>query len=183
MEKLDAQQVIKSFESALGGALIGTRIYEREIAVKKNTYASLWLDVTRDGFRAAIQHVCRLHENPHFTVVSPVDRGDSVDLLYHFSLFYGEHLRAIALAIRVTLPKTELTISTITDLIPGAIFSEREIQEMMGVTVTGIPDGRRLFIPDDFPKGVYPWRRDETGPEKMLKVLPGKQGIQHEQHN
>jgi membrane-bound hydrogenase subunit beta len=54
---------------------------------------------------------------------------------------------------------------------------------MMGITVTGIPDDRRLFIPEDFPKGVYPWRRDETGPEKMLKVLPGKQGIQYEQHD
>jgi membrane-bound hydrogenase subunit beta len=87
------------------------------------------------------------------------------------------------LVIRVTLPKTDLTIPTITDVIPGAIFSEREVQEMMGITVTGIPDDRRLFIPEDFPKGVYPWRRDETGPEKMLKVLPGNQGIQYEQHD
>jgi membrane-bound hydrogenase subunit beta len=116
-------------------------------------------------------------------VISPVDTGDHVELLYHFSLYYGHHLKAIALVIRVTLPKTDLTVPTITDLIPGAIFSEREVQEMMGVAVAGIPDPRRLFIPDDFPKGVYPWRRDETGPEKMLKVLPGRQGIQHEQHN
>ena len=183
MDTMGAQQVIKSFESALDGALAGTRVYEREIAVKKNSYTSLWLDVKRDGFRTAILHLFQLQEYPHFTVISPVDRGDTVELLYHFSLFYGQHLKAIALVIRVTLSKTDLTIPTITDVIPGAIFSEREVQEMMGISVTGIPDDRRLFIPEDFPKGVYPWRRDETGPEKMLKVLPGKQGIQYEQHD
>jgi membrane-bound hydrogenase subunit beta len=183
MDTMGAQQVIASFESALNGALAETRIYQREIAVKKTSYTSLWLDVKRDGFRSAILHLCELEQNPHFSVIAPVDRGDSVSLLYHFSLFHGEHLKAIALVIRVTLPKTDPTIPTITDLIPGAIFSEREIQEMMGVTVTGIPDNRRLFIPEDFPKGVYPWRRDETGPDKMLRVIPGRQGIQHEQHN
>jgi membrane-bound hydrogenase subunit beta len=183
MDTVAVQQVIKSFESSLNGTLVGTRIYEREFALKKNSYTSLWLDVKRDGFRSAILHVYRLQEHPHFTVISPVDRGDNVELLYHFSLFFGEHHKAIALVIRITLPKTDLTIPTITDIIPGAIFSEREVQEMMGVTVTGIPDDRRLFIPDDFPQGVYPWRRDETGPEKMLKVLPGKQGIQYEQHD
>lgn len=180
---MGAQQVIESFQHALDGALAGSRVYEREFAVKRNAYASVWLDVKREGLRPAVKHLAELQEYPHFSVIAPVDAGEHVELLYHFSLFYGVHLKAIALVLKVTLSKTDLVVPTITDLIPGAIFSEREIQEMMGVTVTGIPDDRRLFIPEDFPKGVYPWRRDDTGPEKMLKVLPGRQGIQHEQHD
>ena len=180
MDILLPREVVQSFEAALDGALIGSRIYEQEVGVKKSRYVSLWLDVKREGFRPTILHLCQLEEIPHFTVIAPVDADDHVELLYHFSLFCGEHLKAIALVIRVTLPKTDLTIPTITDIIPGAIFSEREVQEMMGVTVVGIPDSRRLFIPDDFPQGVYPWRRDETGPHDMLRVLPGRQGIQHE---
>lgn len=180
MDTPGAKEVIESFTAALNGALVGCRVYERELALKKSVYTSVWLDVSREGFRTAILHVCQLEENPHFTVITPVDRGESVELIYHFSLFCGQHLKALALAIRVTLSKADLSIPTITDVIPGAIFSEREVQEMMGIRVTGIPDPRRLFIPEDFPQGVYPWRRDETGPQKMLKVLPGKQGIQHE---
>ena len=180
MDILSAKHVEQSFKDALDGALVSSRIYEREVGLKKNRYTSLWLDVTRDGFRPAVLHLCQLQEMPHFTVIAPVDRGESVDLLYHFSLYYGHHLKAIALAIRVTLPKNQLAIPTISDIIPGAIFAERETQEMMGVKVTDIPDDRRLFIPDDFPQGVYPWRRDETGPHDMLRVLPGRQGIQHE---
>lgn len=180
MDTPGAREVIESFKTALNGALVGSRVYERELALKKSVYTSVWLDVSREGLRTAVLHVCQLEENPHFTVITPVDRGESVELLYHFSLFFGRHLKALALAIRVTLSKADLTVPTITDVIPGAIFSEREVQEMMGIRVTGIPDARRLFIPEDFPQGVYPWRRDETGPQKMLKVLPGKQGIQHE---
>ena len=48
-------------------------------------------------------------------------------------------------------------------------------QEMMGVEVVGIPDNRRLFLPEDFPEGIYPWRTDEKRPPPdMLRVLPGR---------
>jgi len=77
--------------------------------------------------------------------------------------------------LRVILPKNDLKIPTITDLVPGAIYTERETQEMMGVEVVGIPDSRRLFLPEDIPEGVYPWRTDETGPQDFLRVLPGRQ--------
>ncbi len=97
-----------------------------------------------------------------------------MELIYHFTIYYGFHLEEISVGLRVTLSKKDLKIPTITDLIPGAIFPERETQEMMGVEVTDIPDGRRLFLVGDIPEGVYPWRKDETGPEKYLRVLPGR---------
>jgi len=180
MNVLEPKAVIQSFERALDGALLNSHIYEREVGLNKHVYTSLWLDIERDGFRPAIYHTCQLQDRPHFSVISEVDLDDTVDLLYHFSLYTGELRKAIALVLRITLPKTDLSIPTITDIIPGAIFAEREAQEMMGVKVVGIPDDRRLFIPEDFPEGIYPWRRDETGPDKMLKVMPGKQGIQYE---
>jgi Ni,Fe-hydrogenase III component G len=31
---------------------------------------------------------------------------------------------------------------------------------MLGLTVTGTPDPSRLFLPDDWPDGVYPLRKD-----------------------
>ena len=67
MDTMGPEEVIKSFESALGSDLVNTRIYQREIAVKKNTCTSLWLEVKRDGFRPAIQHLTTLQHNPHFT--------------------------------------------------------------------------------------------------------------------
>ena len=175
MEILNPDEIVDSFKKALGNSLIDTKIYTREVAVKKNIFRTIWVSVKREAFRKAVEHICQLQEHPHLAIISSSDLGDSVELIYHFTIYYGNHLKEISLGLRVKLPKTDLKIPTVTDIIPGALFTERETQEMMGVEVVGIPDKRRLFLPDDFPKGVYPWRTDEKGPHDMLRVLPGRQ--------
>ena len=174
MEKLSPQEIVASFKKALGDGFVDGQVYEREVAVKKNRYRRIWLYVKREAFREAVQHLSQIQEYPHLVIISSSDLGDNVELIYHFTIYYGYHLEEISVGIRVTLSKKDLKIPTITDLVPGAIFTERETQEMMGVEVTGIPDGRRLFLVGDMPEGVYPWRKDETGPEKYLRVLPGR---------
>jgi membrane-bound hydrogenase subunit beta len=67
------------------------------------------------------------------------------------------------------LPKGDIRIPTITDLIPGAQTAEREIKEMFGVTIEDLPDLPNIFLPQDFQKGVYPLRRDEKGIDKIIK--------------
>jgi membrane-bound hydrogenase subunit beta len=175
VERLTPQAIIDSFREKLGDGFISGSLYEREVAVKKNKLRSLWIEVKKSAFRGAVEHICHLQKYPHLAIISSSDLGDKVELIYHFTIYYGYHLEELSLGLRVKLPKSDLKIPTITDLIPGAIFTERETQEMMGVEVEGIPDGRRLFIAEDVPEGVYPWRKDETGPEKLLRVLPGRQ--------
>ena len=101
--------------------------------------------------------------------------------MYHLYIYWGVPREEILITLKVSLDKTDLKIPTITDLIPGALTSEREKQEMLGIEVVDIPDGRRLFLPDDFPQGVYPWRKDETGiPPDMVKNLweTGREGVE-----
>jgi len=95
----------------------------------------------------------------------------NIELIYHFTVNYGERLKEINFHISVELPKSKPEIESICDLIPGALITEREKQEFLGVKIKGIPDDRKLFLPDDWPDKVYPWRRDETGPEKYYKNL------------
>jgi membrane-bound hydrogenase subunit beta len=174
VERLTPQAIIDSFSKELGDGFVSGSVYEREVAIKKNKFRSLWVEVKRSAFRATVEHICHLQKYPHLAIISSSDLGAEVELIYHFTIYYGYHLEELSLGLRVKLPKSDLRIPTITDLIPGAIFTERETQEMMGVEVVGIPDGRRLFIAGEIPEGVYPWRKDETGPEKFLRVLPGR---------
>jgi len=176
VERLTPQAIIDSFKKELGDGFVGGSVYEREVGVKKNTFRSLWVEVKKSAFRDAVEHICHLQEYPHLAIISSSDLGSEVELIYHFTIYYGYHLEELSLGLRVKLPKSDLKIPTITDFIPGAIFTERETQEMMGVEVVGIPDSRRLFLPEDFPEGAYPWRKDEKGPPKdMLRVLPGRE--------
>lgn len=174
-EMLNPEQIVEGFKAVLKDGVTDAKIYRREVGVKKNVFTSIWIDVQREALRGAVEHICDIQQYPHLAIISSADLGDEVELIYHFTIYYGHHLREISLGLRVRLPKDDLSIPTITDMIPGALFTERETQEMMGVEVVGIPDGRRLFIPDDFPEGVYPWRKDDTAPTDLLRVLPGRQ--------
>ena len=51
-------------------------------------------------------------------------------------------------------------IESITEVIPGANWAEREFQDAIGVRPDGHPDPRRLLLADDWPEGMYPLRKD-----------------------
>jgi len=164
-------QVAERFTARFGAGVHGTRIGERREGKKKEPNYNNWIDLERDLLKPARRVLMEL-DYPHLSVISGSDMGDSIRLLYHFSLYYGRVKGEYTVTFSVLLPKDDLTVPTISDLIPGAVFSEREKQEFLGVKVSGIPDGRRLFLPEDFPEGIYPWRRDGTGiPDGMVKDL------------
>ena len=103
-----------------------------------------------------IEALTALRDNDlkHLTTITGVDRGDIVDVIYH--IHCGESL----LNLKLSIPKTDLEIETITDIFPGAILYERELMEMLGVQVNGHPDPRRLFLSDDWPAGKFPLRKE-----------------------
>lgn len=168
---LTPQQIIDLYSAAFGPGLKEAKVSERGEGTQKRMSYDIWLRVDRSLLRPAIQKLMDIRF-PHLAVIAGNDLGTEIELLYIFSVFYGAKFGEYMVTIGVNLPKTDLSVPTITDLIPGALFSEREKQEFFGITVTGIPDGRRLFLPEDFPQGIYPWRKDETGisPE-MVKDL------------
>jgi len=102
----------------------------------------------------------------HLSTISGVDKGETFEILYHFAS------PVVGLTVRTEVPRAEPRFASICPVIPGAILYERELQEMFGVTVEGIPDGRRLNLPDDWPDGQYPLRKDwkHVRPEE---VIPG----------
>jgi len=51
-------------------------------------------------------------------------------------------------------------LASITSLVPGANWAEREARDAVGIVPDGHPDPRRLLLPDDWPEGLYPLRRD-----------------------
>lgn len=168
---LSPEQVMEKFTNQFGTGIKKVSIKEWREGKKKIPHYSLWFDLDRELLRPAIETLIGIRF-PHLSVIGANDLGDSIRLVYIFSIQYGEVKSEYMVTLAVILPKNDLTIPTISDLIPGAVFGEREKQEFLGIKVIGIPDSRRLFLPEDFPDGVYPWRKDETGiPEGMIKDL------------
>src|SRR5271157_5303876 len=77
-------------------------------------------------------------------------------ILHLFSLD-REHLYIL---LESPVSAEDLKIESITAIIPGANWAEREFRDAIGVDPEGHPDPRRLLLADDWPEGVYPLRRD-----------------------
>jgi NADH:ubiquinone oxidoreductase subunit C len=106
------------------------------------------------AIRPAVQLLIEQFGLRHLSTITGEDTGDEIVLLYHFWDGRG-------LTLRTTLPREGAHVATLTDLIPGAAFYEREVAEMLGVVFDGHADPRRLLLPDDW-EGAPPLRREET---------------------
>jgi len=166
----EAEKLVKYFKDKFKTKIKKTEIRTKAEGVKKTEYTHIWMTIDKSIFKNFIKHLCD-YQFPHLAVVSGNDYPKEIELIYQFSLDYGKNRNEINLNVSVFLPKSKPEIETICDFIPGALITEREKQEMLGVKVIGIPDDRRLFLPEDFPKDVYPWRKNEKGMEKLIRNL------------
>ena len=104
----------------------------------------------------------------YLATISGVDIGENYEILYHFANMYTQ------LNVRTQIPKAEPHISSICAVIPGAILYERELQDMFGMIVDDIPDPRPLVLPDDWPAGDHPLRKDWKFQRPEEKIPGGK---------
>jgi Ni,Fe-hydrogenase III component G len=94
---------------------------------------------------------------------------------------FGLDPQKVFLVLRTEVEVSEASVPSITPIIPGANWAEREVRDMIGITPLGHPDLRRLVLPDDWPEGIYPLRRDfrfdehpapAQGNQPAMKPLP-----------
>jgi Ni,Fe-hydrogenase III component G len=85
----------------------------------------------------------------------------SLEALYHFCA------GGAVLTLRVSVPHAEPTLPSVCGVIPSATLYERELIEMFGLTVTGTPSTEHFILPEEWPAGIFPLRKDFKGyPEK-----------------
>lgn len=88
------------------------------------------------------------------TGLDPGAASGNLEVLYHYCA------GAAVVTLRVSLPRAGASVPSLCALLPAAVLFERELSEMFGITVVDIPDASRLFLPDDWPAGIYPLRKD-----------------------
>ncbi len=170
-EEMTAQGLADSLKKEFSGKLKDLKLDIQKSGSKKTEFSFIWCTVDRKDYKSLVKHLFTLDKYPHFAVSSGYDMGDTINIVNHFTLFHGVRGREVSLNITVPLPKSDPVMDTITDLIPGALIAEQEKQEMLGIKVKGIPKDQRVFVASDIPKGIYPWRKDETGPDTIARNL------------
>ena len=76
-----------------------------------------------------------------------------------------------AVTIKADVPDEDLAVPTWIPVYPGANWHEREVMEMFGITVTGHPNPRKLYLPGAFEGN--PMRKDFALLARRIKPWPG----------
>ncbi len=88
------------------------------------------------------------------TGLDPGPETGELEALYHFCS------GAAVATLRVPVPRENPSVPSVCSVIPSASLYEREMMEMVGIDIPDTPNHDRLFLPDDWPVGVYPLRKD-----------------------
>lgn len=103
--------------------------------------------------KEAISLLLKQDEKIMLSTITGIDLGNEIELNYHMACN-----GTLTLKNRVFIEKP--FTKTITDIIPGANLYEREVFDLLGVVFDGHPDLKRLMLPDNWPNGNYPLRKD-----------------------
>ncbi|HBU70043.1 MAG TPA: hypothetical protein DEE98_06615 [Elusimicrobia bacterium] len=115
---------------------------------------SQWIEVSPKEIRKWVSELMDAGKFKLLSTMTGYQDGDKLNVLYHFFTTDG------AVNVRVATPLSEAKIPSITPILVGAVLYEREIQDLLGIKFDDIVDGRRMILPEQWPEGVYPLRKD-----------------------
>lgn len=166
---MNADRFIKKLKKELGNDVSNFKVVTTEHGLSKSKAYRVWADVDNKNLKDVVKKIFSLQEYPHFSVSSGFDAGRHIEVLLHFALNYANPKELVLFTLRTKVPKQRPKMKTITDLIPGALISEKEKREFLGIEIEGLAPGK-MFL-DDSLSGIYLWRKDAKGADKIAKNL------------
>ncbi len=90
--------------------------------------------------------------------ITGLDLSDKFEVIYHL---YND--QGIVLNVKTFTERNNPKVPTVTTVFAGAFLYERELMDLLGIDVEGTPPHRRYPLPDDWPAGQFPLRKDWKG--------------------
>jgi NADH:ubiquinone oxidoreductase subunit C len=152
----------------------------RETLYKQFNYLQDHVTILKNGRMAVDIDQKNLHEILLFNLklldfnfictITGLDDGENLSFIYHLINTTG-----VMFNIKIRAPKAKPVIPTITDIFPSADIYERELIDLLGVEVEGLPPGIKYPLPDDWPAGQYPLRKEWKVPDSTT-ADPAQEG-------
>lgn len=140
--------------------------------IKISRIRRIWLEVKYENFFDVFNFAVNNLKFSILLTITGQDEGENLSYFYHLALENG-----IILNIKTYAPKANPVIKTISSTFPGAIIYERELVDVLGTKVEGLPEGSRYPLPDSWPVNQFPLRKDWNADmldKKLSEKVEGK---------
>ena len=120
----------------------------------------VWVEVDRKAFAPVFEHLAKALGFSNLLMITGLDVGTDLEFIYHLARSRGGITN-----VKVRCPKGE-SHRTITGIFPGGGIYERELIDLLGARIEGLPEGSRYPLPDNWPKDEHPLLKDWKPREK-----------------
>jgi membrane-bound hydrogenase subunit beta len=131
------------------------RFPQMESHIKITRVRRIFMDVTKNDFSAVLSFIVDKCGFSILCAITGLDENDVFGIMYNLANESG-----IMLNLELRIPKQEPLINTITGIFINADIYERELVDLFGITVEGLAPGKRYPLPDGWPEGQYPLKKD-----------------------
>ncbi|MFX0167787.1 MAG: NADH-quinone oxidoreductase subunit C [Candidatus Hodarchaeota archaeon] len=142
-------KMMTEIEKALGSDFISAEFLREH---------SIYVTVKAEAVRKAVDWMKQEWGLTHLSSITGMDLRGELAVIYHFEV------KAVSVSLHIQVPTSHPDVDSITPLIPGATLYEREVHDLLGVKFKDHPNLKRLILPEDWPKDVYPLRKDWESP-------------------
>ena len=129
----------------------------------------VWAEVGYDHFSEVFDHAVKQMGFGILCTITGLDLGDNLGATYHLARENGTVLN-----LATAVPKAQPILQTVTGQFPAADCYERELVDLLGFQVQGLGEGSRYPLPDDWPAGQYPLRKDWKPAEGAYGAKPSE---------
>lgn len=116
----------------------------------------LSLEVDYNNFNRVFDYAVKQLKFSHLCAITGLDEQEVFSVIYHL----GQEDSGIVLNLKTRVPKEKPVLNTVMPYFPGAEVYERELVDLFGVIVEGLPAGHRYPLTDDWPVDQHPLRKD-----------------------
>ncbi|MFA5116040.1 MAG: NADH-quinone oxidoreductase subunit C [Candidatus Omnitrophota bacterium] len=115
----------------------------------------IFVEAAADEFRKIFEFAINELGFNHLCTITGLDERVNFSLIYHLAKENG-----VLLNIKISVSHDAPQADSIIGYFPGAEIYERELVDLFGIQIKGLPEGLRYPLADDWPKDEYPLRKD-----------------------
>ncbi len=124
--------------------------------------------ISRDFILEAAAFLVRVHEMRFLFLSGSDTRHEDGTFTLDYVFSYSREDKFLIL--QTSIEEKEPRFPSLAHFLPQANWQEREIQDLLGLEAIGHPDPRRLVLHEDWPRDIFPLRKDFDFSGKIPRV-------------
>ncbi len=127
----------------------GDKIIKCEIPMRRRVF----VEVRREDYKEVVRFLLKDLDLKFVEAITALDGKDHFEVIAHVGY-------SVSVSVKAKIPREDPSIDSLYDIAPGVDLYEREAHDLVGIVFKGHPNLKRFILPENWPEGVYPLRKD-----------------------